>query len=89
MQESLDHRHMHAVHFQLMLVRDPTGHLHDQSLKVFKHKISFTMNSPGSPGAELKEGALFLQKFKGTSCLAIYLLIYYLIHKGYVNAEMG
>lgn len=89
MQESMHMSVVQAVHFQLMLVRDPTGHLHDQSLKVFKHKISFTRNSPGSPGAELKEGALFLQKFKGTSCLAIYLFIYYLIHKGYVNAEMG
>lgn len=72
-----------------MLVRDPTGHLRDRSLKVLRHKLSFTMNSPGSDGAELKEGALFLQKLKGTSCLAIYLFIYYLIHKGYVNAEMG
>lgn len=89
MQESMHMSVVQAVRFQLLLVRDPTGHLHDQSLKVFKHKISFTMNSPGSPGAELKDGALFLQKFKGTSCLAIYLFIYYLIHKGYINAEMG
>lgn len=45
--------------------KDPIGRL--QRLIVFQYKISFPMDSPWFDGAGVKQGALFLQKVKGTS----------------------